>query len=132
VRHRRFASCFGSAMLIACGAPNGDPQVRGESSSSRPPADSLVLTSAGGMEVWFTLARAEVGPGGEPCLERGLEIRHRGSRVQVPLLYTGTPPVLVNDSTIRAVLWTHCQPGESYLVNLRTGQPLPERRRDRS
>ncbi len=42
----------------------------------------------------------------------------------MPLLYTGAPPVLVNDSTLRAVLWTHCQPGDAYLVNLRSGQPV--------
>jgi hypothetical protein len=92
-------------------------------------ADSLVLTSPGGAQVWFTLSRNAMGAGGQGCVERGLEIRDRGKRIQVPLLYTVGHPVLLNDSTIRAVLWTHCQPGDTYLVNLRTGHPARYRQK---
>ena len=86
--------------------------------------DSLVLTSPAGVQVWFTLARSATGAAGQACVERGLEIRTQGKKTPVPLLYTGVPPVLMNDSTMRAVLWTHCQPGDVYLVNLRSGQPV--------
>ena len=91
-----------------------------------PPPDSLILTNTAGAEIWFTLSRSATGADGGGCVERGLEIRHGGKRVKVPLLYTGTPPVLLNDSTMRAMLWTHCRPGDAYLVNLRTGQPVRE------
>ncbi len=90
-----------------------------------PPADSLVLTQ-GGVEVWFTLAREAIGSDGRRCVERGLEIRNGPGRVKVPLLYTGSPPVMLDDSTLRAVLWTGCQPGNPYRVNLRSGQPVRE------
>lgn len=81
------------------------------------------------MEIWFTLVRAAKGADGRDCVERGLEIRQGGKQVQVPLLYTGSPPVLLNDSTMRATLWTHCTPGDPYLVNLRSGHPVRERAR---
>jgi hypothetical protein len=42
----------------------------------------------------------------------------------VPLLYTRDLPTLVDDTTIRARLWTHCRPGDFYLVNLRNGLPV--------
>jgi hypothetical protein len=116
--------------LLACAEPAKEqapgiareqaPGIRKESVTA---ADSLVLTSPGGAQVWFTLSRNAMGAGGQACVERGLEIRDRGKRVKVPLLYTGGLPVLLNDSTIRAVLWNHCQPGDTYLVNLRSGQP---------
>ena len=92
--------------------------------SISPPADSLVLSNAAGVQVWFTLARSAANAEGQACVERGLEIRRGGTRVKVPLLYTGTTPVLVNDSIMRAILWTHCRAGDAYLVNLRTGHPL--------
>lgn len=127
----RRISHLGFGALLACGRPAGKRPVAAESASRVPSTDSLVLTNAGGIEVWFTLSRAAAGVGGQRCVERGLEIRNGRSRVQVPLLYTGTSPVLLNDTTMRAVLWTHCQPGEAYLVNLRSGQPVPERQANR-
>jgi hypothetical protein len=51
--------------------------------------------------------------------------------VQVPLLYTGTPPVLLDDSTMRALLWNHCRPVDAYRVDLRSGRPLRENVRTR-
>ena len=88
--------------------------------------DSLVLTTPIGMEVWFTLVRPATRPRGEQCVEHGLEIRSQGKRTKVPLLYTGVPPELVNDTMMRAMLWKDCTPSVPYLVNLRTGQPVPE------
>jgi hypothetical protein len=91
------------------------------------PADSLVATAAGGTEIWFTLARADSGDGGR-CVDRGLEIRRGPTRLAVPLLYTGTPPEVLDDTTMRARLSLHCRPGDAYLVDLRTGRPVRERR----
>lgn len=114
------------AALLACG-PNAQTPAAGDSVAHTPPTDSLVLTGAAGVEIWLTLARRSTGADGEECVERGLEIRQDGRRVQVPLLYTGSPPVLLNDSTMRATLWTHCAPGDSYRVDLRSGHPVRER-----
>lgn len=116
----------GVAALLACGGPTRQKPAAADSVSNVPP-DSLVLTSAAGVEIWFTLARTATGADGRRCVERGLEIRPGGKRLQVPLLYTGAPPVLLNDSTMRAILWTHCQPGDAYRVNLRNGHPVRER-----
>jgi hypothetical protein len=91
------------------------------------PADSLVATAPGGVEVWFTLSREGKAADGTACTDRTMEIRRGGTRIQVPLLYTGTAPELVNDSTIRARLSNRCVPGDAYLVDLRTGRPVPER-----
>ncbi len=48
-----------------------------------------------------------------------MEIRRGSTSVPVPLLYTGTAPELVNDSTLRARLSDQCVPGDAYLVDLR-------------
>ncbi len=112
---------------MACGGAESDRRDSG-ATPVLAPADSLVLTSSSGTEVWFTLARAASSPEGQTCTERGLEIRNGERRLKVPLLYTGSAPVLVDDTTMEAVLWTHCQPGDRYRVSLRTGQPLRERR----
>lgn len=91
------------------------------------PAESLVATAPGGVEIWFTLAREGKAADGTTCADRTLEIRREGKRVPVPLLYTGSAPEIVNDSTIRARLSDRCAPGDAYLVNLRTGRPVRER-----
>ena len=98
--------------------------------SSIQPTDSVVLSSPSGTEVGFSLTRSSRSEDGTPCTERGLVIRREGSRIQVPLLYTGEPPTLLNDSTMRARLWTNCRPATAYLVDLRTGRPVPERERN--
>ena len=123
---------IGLAALLACGEPHTQKPVAADSVTGVAPADSLVLTNAAGVEVWFTLARAAAGADGRRCVERGLEIRQSGKGVKVPLLYTGAPPVLLNDSTMRAILWTHCRPGDAYRVNLRSGHPVRERRANSS
>ena len=111
---------------LACAErPTAEPAVRG--SAPAPPADSLVATAAGGTEIWFTLARADSGEGGR-CVDRGIEIRRGTTRLAVPLLYTGTTPEVLNDTTMRARLSSHCRPGDAYLVDLRTGRPTRERR----
>lgn len=116
-------------LLAACGGerpgkPVGDAEA--PTTVTAPPADSLAL-SIGGAEVWYTLARPGRSASGEPCVDRALEIRRGESRIPVPLLYTGTPPEPVDDTTFRARLSDRCAPGASYLVSLRTGRPTPER-----
>jgi hypothetical protein len=105
-------------------------------SSDRPPsaeahdialADSLVLTAPGGVEVWFTMARTGKAANGKTCIDRTLEIRRGGTRVPVPLLYTGTAPELIDDTTMRARLSNACTPGDAYRVDLRSGRPARER-----
>jgi hypothetical protein len=118
---------IGLAVAFIAGCRHDQQQAAaGGSGDTSAPADSLITFTADGVEIWFTLARAAVGTDGKRCVERGLEIRRGGTRVPVPLLYTGDPPILLNDSTMRAVLWTHCRPLDAYLVDLRSGRPVRE------
>jgi hypothetical protein len=57
-------------------------------------------------------------------VERSLEIRGPAGRRIVPLLYTLDTPSVLDDSTIRARLFTNCRPGPTYRVDLRTGLPV--------
>jgi hypothetical protein len=129
------ASCLLLAAGLACGRRTEPPQRAAAATvpeapvpASPVPADSLVATAPGGVEVWFTLTRSSTAADGTPCIDRALEIRRGASRIPVPLLYTGKAPHLVNDSTIRATLSDKCRPGDAYLVDLRTGHPIRERR----
>jgi len=124
----RRRAIVGAAMLggLACAERPGPPAGDGAEASRAVPVDSLVATMADGTELWFTLARSDTGDG-RTCTDRGLEIRRGAKRVPVPLLYTAEVPEVMNDSTIRARLSTHCRPGAAYLVNLRTGHPVRER-----
>ncbi len=96
--------------------------VAGEA-SLQPLGDSLALSVPGGVEVWFTDSRVATDSTGTRCIERVMEIRRAGESVPIPLLYTGKRPELVNDSTIRARIWLNCRPGNTYTVNLRSGEP---------
>ena len=123
----RRLGCIGLGALAACEKPAEEARKPPVSTTETPPPDTLVLRTGAGAEVWLSLARTAKGTDGTACVERGLEIRHGSNRVKVPLLYTGSPPVLLNDTTIRAVLWNHCAPVEPYLVDLRSGRPVPAR-----
>lgn len=115
--------------LSVCGCRRDERGPIGGDAPNQPiPAESLAGSFADGVEVWFTLARAAQGDDGRRCQERGLEIRRGESRIPVPLLYTGEPPTPLNDSTMRATLWNQCQPVATYLVDLRTGRPVRERK----
>lgn len=127
---RQFWIALAALLLCACRSDQRPP-ANGETGDAPKPADSLVISNADGVEIWFTLARVARGPDGKQCVERGLEIRRGGTRVQVPLLYTGTPPVLLDDSTMRALLWNHCRPVDTYRVDLRSGRPLRENVRNK-
>ena len=117
--------------LLAAAACAGDPQPPPRAVADTAPAsddfptlpDSLVLTTPGGATIWFAGARVGTDSTGGTCLERGLVIVHDSTRTLVPLLMTGAAPVLVNDTTIRARIWLHCVPGNTYEVNVRTGAP---------
>jgi hypothetical protein len=127
------ACCVAVALILgwswACGR---EQQLRDSPQrTAAEPADSLVLRT-NQVEVWYTLARPSTGADGTSCVERALEIRRGSKRVPVPLLYTGEPPTLINDSTLRATLWTDCRPAEVYRVDLRNGRPVREHTKDRS
>lgn len=119
---------FGAAFLggLACAERPAAAAPAQDATPAAPP-DSLVARAAGGTEIWFTLARGDSG-GGTTCTSRTIEIRRGATRIPVPLLYTGTIPEVVNDTTLRASLSSGCRPGDSYLVDLRTGRPVREGR----
>jgi hypothetical protein len=129
--HRNRLSCTSVvlATLWACAGRAGDRQASAADSASagRPP-DSLAVSDGAGVEIWFTFARKDQSAEGASCVERALEIRRGDAHIKVPLLYTGAPPVLLNDSTLRARLWNHCRPEGAYLVDLRSGQPVRDHR----
>lgn len=117
------------AAALGCGGAE-TPRPPAETAVAEPPApvDSLVATAPGGVEIWFTLAREGKAADGTPCTDRTIEIRRGESRVPVPLLYTGSTPEVVNDTTLRATLSNNCAPGDVYLVDLRTGRPVREKK----
>lgn len=123
----RLALCAAMALAVACdrSGERASVESQGEADRAQPTklADSLALRTDAGIEVWLTDSRVATGSDGAPCIERVMEIRHDGERIAVPLLYTGEIPALVNDSTIRAHIWLNCQPGNTYDVNLQTGEP---------
>lgn len=122
-------ACSMLAATVACNTRGAETpkQDAAEATQAPAPADSLVVTAPGGVEVWFTLSRQGTAADGKTCTDRTIEIRRAGTRIPVPLLYTGSAPELVNDSTIRAKLSNQCVPGDVYLVDLRSGRPVRER-----
>lgn len=121
---------YAFGLVVAASACGSRPDVRaGESvreddAAEAVLADSLILTAADGSGVWLTAGRDGRKPDGTVCAERLIEIRRGTARVHVPLLYTGEAPRLVDDSTLEARLWLHCEPGDLYRVHLTTGQPV--------
>lgn len=117
----------GSAGCQGEGEGEGEPSPADAPTPSRRPTvtwvDSLVLTTASGVEVWFTAGRVAHDSLGVVCSERVMEIRTARDTVAVPLLYTGEAPTLENDSTLRARVWLDCQAQTLYHVNIHTGRP---------
>jgi hypothetical protein len=112
--------------LVGCerSAPSPAAEARPAGPAEAPaPAAEQILT-AGGAQVWFGAARQGRDSAGAACVERTLEIRDAAGRRVVPLLYTRDTPTVVNDSTIRARLFTNCVAGPTYQVDLRTGLPV--------
>jgi hypothetical protein len=127
----RYLAYTALALISGCDRADRSSSTERRVSISQP-ADSLVVSNPAGVEIWYTLARAGKGSDGATCVERGLEIRRGGERIPVPLLYTGDTPTLLNDSTMRAILWTNCRPVDAYRVDLRNGRPVREPSRSRS
>ena len=128
---RRGRILFALAALSASCGQNTPPASRQTHSADSPhvqPVAERVLTAPGGVEVWFGDERLSQDSAGTACTERTLEIRGPTGRRIVPLLYTLDTPTVLDDSTIRARLYTHCRPGPMYRVDLRTGLPT---RKDR-
>lgn len=118
-----------AAVMCGCEGQRETRAPEAERARAEPaaPAESLVATAPGGVEIWFTLAREGKAADGTSCTDRTLEIRREGKRIPVPLLYTSSAPEIVNDTTLRARLSDRCAPGDVYLVSLRTGRPVRER-----
>ncbi len=112
------AACGGGRRDADAEPPEDEGMVPGR------PADSLALRTPSGVEIWFTGSRPAMDAAGQVCVEHSMQIRDGDRHVNIPLLYTGQAPTLVNDSTIEAAIWLNCQPGNVYQVNLRTGQPV--------
>ncbi len=130
----RLVTASVGALLAGAGCGQPAPAARHDQATphaaavpapSAAPADSLVATAPGGAQIWLTLARTDSGAGGR-CTARAVEIRRDGKRIPVPLLYTTTAPELIGDTAMRARLSQGCRPGDSYLVDLRTGRPVRE------
>jgi hypothetical protein len=121
----RLVTLPGALLLVtACGTRPPERPVADSGALAPRPADTLVLTTPKGLEVWFTDARSAKDSIGKECIERVMQIRSGGQKIAVPLLYTGSVPRLVNDSTIEAPIWLHCRPGNVYQVDLKTGRPV--------
>lgn len=111
--------------LAACGA-RGEPGPGGLPAVDAGPvllADSLVLTLPVGATIWLTEGRRAADSAGTACVERSVEIRRDSLRRKVPLLYTGSLPTALDDSTFTAELFRDCRASATYRVNVRDGQP---------
>jgi hypothetical protein len=87
------------------------------------PADSLVFRTRDGFEIWFAAGRQAHDPAGETCFERAILIRRDTVSRGVPLLYTLEAPVRLDDTTMRAVLYSSCRPAGAYRVDFATASP---------
>jgi hypothetical protein len=114
----------GLLLLAACSARPAAAPARDTIVAAPRPADTLVLTAPQGVEIWFTDSRSARDSSGQECIERVMQIRRGDRKIAVPLLYTGSTPRLVNDSTIEAPIWLNCRPGNVYQVDLKTGRPV--------
>lgn len=108
-------------LTVACGPErHTKPQVETAAATA---SDTLLLALPGGTEVWWTLARTGRDSLGAPCVERAVELRTGHARTLVPLLYTTTPPVARDDTTLEADLSNQCRPAGRYRISVRSGQP---------
>jgi hypothetical protein len=128
MRGGQYLSMFGSAILLASCIARGEQEpgrVPEAYAGATPLPDTLVLSAPGGTTIWLAEGRPAVSSTGENCIERTIEIRKDSSRLKVPLLYTVTMPVLIDDTTMRADLAEHCKATRPYRVNLKTARPSP-------
>lgn len=117
----------GVALLAACG---GRQPAEAPETPALPPveaarlADTLVLTTRAGYEIWLAEGREAKAEDGSTCVERSVEIRRDGTTRKVPLLFVSTPPVELDRDHIRADLSRDCRPTDRYRVELATGRPF--------
>jgi hypothetical protein len=126
MRAVRAIMCSAIALAGCGGGKSGDTSrlpATDRESFRAPPAESLALRLPNGYSIWLTGSRSDTDSTGRPCIERVMQIRHDSLRIAIPLLYTGTSPTAVDDTTIAADLWLRCRAGDRYLVDLRTGRP---------
>lgn len=111
--------------VSACGGESRPAADSRAATTAQPsvPADSLVLSGPGGITVWFTSGRPARDSAGTACLERALEVRSDTSRRGVPLLYTLEAPILLDDTSMQAVLYSGCRAGPAYRVDFATVSP---------
>lgn len=125
---RRWIFAALSFGLSACGdSSRHPPAVADTTAQAGTVADSLVMTLADNTSVWFVAGRPDTSNTGEVCAERLLELRRGDRHLPVPLLYTLGVPKAINDTTLRAALYRHCEIQAWYRVDTRTGLPKPER-----
>jgi hypothetical protein len=117
---------FAAALALAgCGA-RGEPEAGAVPEVDQAPprlADTLVLALPGGNTVWLAEGRRARDSAGGACIERSVEIRRDSVRLKVPLLFTGSMPTRLDDSTIRAELYRDCRVSQVYQIGLRDGLP---------
>ncbi|MCL4866244.1 MAG: hypothetical protein KJZ47_10145 [Gemmatimonadales bacterium] len=115
-------------LLLAVGcsrSPEPPPPPEPPPAPPAAPAEELASRPMPGVEIWFMEGRPGRDSTGFECFERTLEIRDSAGRRRVPLLYTLDAPTRLDDSSVRAQVFLHCQPGQAYRVDLRTGRPTP-------
>lgn len=120
------------ALLVLCAAGCGPGTEKDEPDAAhlrRAPepapavADSMVLRTPAGAEIWLTEGRAASDSAGIACVERSVEIRTDTSRRKVPLLFVTRPPVLLGPDALRAELSNHCRTTAVYRVDVTTARP---------
>ena len=125
LRIPRHAAATIGLLLAACGA-RGEPAPDALPELEEAPltlTDSLVLALSGGATVWLAEGRRARDSAGAACVERSVEIRRDSVRLKVPLMFTGSVPTRLDDSTIRAELYRDCRLSAVYKVGVRDGMP---------
>lgn len=120
------ALLLAAGCLAACGpAEEPPPPIEAGLPVATAPEAALASRPVPGVEIWFMEGRPAHDSTGFECVERTLEIRDSTGTRRVPLLYTLDAPTRLDDSSVRAQVFLHCQPGQAYRINLRTGLPTP-------
>lgn len=112
------------AGLAACGGRDGPPAQRVDSAPAAVTvADTMVLRTPDGTEVWLAEGREGRDSTGGTCFERSVELRTDSLTRKVPLLFVTGAPVLLGRDAIRAELSLHCRTMAVYRVDLATARP---------
>jgi len=122
---------WAAALSVGCGrsaGPPAPPQDRAATIAptlaGSEPADTLVLTTRSGQQVWLAEGRTAHDRSGRSCYERSVEIRRDSTRIKVPLLFVTKPPTSLDAGHLKAELSLDCQTIAIYRVELATGQPI--------